>query len=291
MEKLCNQYNLDFDQMKQWYDGYSFSDISSVYSPNSVISAVHFRKIKGYWPTSGTYESLKNYISMNFDGLKDAIVTMLGGEGVRVRTERFQNDMTSFRSKDDVLTLLIHLGYLAYDEHSKTVSIPNLEVADIFRDAVDDDTWGEIGKALSRSEELLNATIQKDSHAVENALEEIHNSDISVLQYNDENSLSCAVTLAYYTARNYYEIIRELPTGKGFADLAFLPYRNTDKPALLVELKYSKSADSAIQQIKNNRYDGPLKKYFDTLLLVGINYEKNARGENTKKHTCIIENA
>ncbi len=140
VKNLCNHYNMDFDQMKQWYDGYSFSDVRSVYSPNSVINAVHFRKIKGYWPTSGTYESLKNYISMNFDGLKDAIIAMLGGEKVRVRTERFQNDMTSFRSKDDVLTLLIHLGYLAYDELSKTIFIPNLEVADIFRDAVENDT-------------------------------------------------------------------------------------------------------------------------------------------------------
>lgn len=291
VRKLCSEYHMDFHEMKHWYDGYSFSGFSSVYSPNSVMLAIKRKRFRSYWTSSENYESLKTYISMNFDGLKNAIVAMLGDEKIQVKISRFQNDMTSFKSRDDILTLLIHLGYLTYDESSRKVYIPNQEVAESFQDAVEGDGWEEIASALSRSEDLLEATIHGDASAVEQALEEIHETNFSILKYNDENSLSCAVTLAYYTARNDYEIIRELPSGKGFADLAFLPRRNTDRPAMLIELKYNKNADSAIRQIRENRYEGRLKKYFGNLLLVGINYEKDARGQNNKRHTCIIEKA
>ncbi|MCD8221474.1 MAG: ATP-binding protein [Clostridiales bacterium] len=286
---LCTKYGLDFNEMKQWYDGYTLSETGSVYNPNSVMSAVMFKKFKSYWKLSETYEDLKGYISWNFDGLKDAIVEMLSGGQVRVNVSRFQNDMTSFRSKDDILTLLIHLGYLAYEETSGKACIPNREVFEVFQDAVEGDGWEKVEKALSASEDLLNATICKDCTAVENALEEIHESNFSILRYNDESSLSCAITLAYYTARNDYEIVRELPAGKGFADIAFIPYRSSDKPAMIVELKYDKNADTAIRQIRENRYGGRLKDYAGRVLLVGINYDKDAKGKNAKKHTCIIE--
>ncbi|MCD8326262.1 MAG: AAA family ATPase [Lachnospiraceae bacterium] len=133
---LCSQYNMDFEEMKHWYDGYSFYDQRSVYNPNSVISAIRRRNFRSYWTETETYESLKDYITENFDGLKDAIVLMLGGQRESVYTGSFQNDMTSFKSKDDILTLLIHLGYLAYDGTSNEVYIPNQEVADAFQAAV-----------------------------------------------------------------------------------------------------------------------------------------------------------
>ncbi|MCD8069699.1 MAG: ATP-binding protein [Lachnospiraceae bacterium] len=289
VQALCEEQHADFVKMKQWYDGYSFSDIPSVYSPNSVISALHFRKFKSYWTSSETYESLKGYITQNFDGLRDDIILMLGGERVSIDTGTFQNDVTSFNSRNDVLTLLIHLGYLAYDEEESEVYIPNLEVADAFRLAVKETDWKAVNKALARSGQLLKATINGDSDAVAAALEDIHSAETSVLQYNDENSLSCAVTIAYYTARNYYMIVRELPAGKGFADLAFLPRPGVDKPAMMIELKYNKDADTAIRQIREKRYDGVLKDYAGRLLLVGINYDKGGKGENAKRHTCMIE--
>ncbi|MCD8336841.1 MAG: PD-(D/E)XK nuclease domain-containing protein [Lachnospiraceae bacterium] len=226
---------------------------------------------------------------MDFDGLKDAIVRMLGGERISVRISTFQNDITSFKSKNDVLTLLIHLGYLAYDSAKREAYIPNLEVAETFEDAVSGAEWGEVGAALSDSERLLDATFAKDTEAVADALEKIHGSVSSVLNYNNEASLSCAITIAYYTAKRYYTIVRELPAGKGFADLAFLPRRGTDKPAMIIELKYDKDADTAIRQIHENRYDGDLKKYFCNLLLVGINYDKDKRGNDAKRHSCVIE--
>lgn len=217
---LCREHTVDFEEMKRWYDGYSFEEPGSVYSPDSVMSAVKRKRFRNYWTGSETYESLKKYISMNFDGLKDSVIAMLGGDKIKIETARFQNDITSFKSKDDVLTLLIHLGYLAYNEAAGQVYIPNLEIAGAFQNAVEGDGWEEIASALASSEELLKATINRNCVAVETALEHIHDLNVSVLQYDDENSLSCAVTLAYYTARNDYTIIRELPSGKGFADLA-----------------------------------------------------------------------
>lgn len=288
---LCDRYDTDFEEMKQWYDGYSFEDMSSVYSPNSVMSAINFRRFKSYWTQTETFEGLKNYIGMDFDGLKGAITEMLGGGRVSVKISSFQNDMTSFQNKNDVLTLLIHLGYLAYDSEKREAYIPNLEVAEAYEDAVNNEKWGIVGEAVADSEKLLDATLRKDADAVAEALEMTHESVSSVLQYNNESSLSCAITIAYYTAKRFYRIVRELPSGKGYADLAFIPRRGTDKPAMIVELKYDKDADSAIRQIHDNRYDGVLKEYVGNLLLVGINYDKEARGEDAKKHSCIIEQA
>ncbi|MCC8081165.1 MAG: ATP-binding protein [Lachnospiraceae bacterium] len=289
VQRLCADSRMDFDDMRTWYDGYSFSRIRHVYSPNSVMNALQEGEILNYWTQTETFESLKEYIGMDYDGLKEAVIDMLGGNPVGVKISTFQNDMTSFNNQNDVLTLLIHLGYLAYDSKSRQVRIPNLEVAEAFEDAVTTGEWGMIGEAITQSEHLLEATLHQDEEAVADALELIHGSVSSVQQYNNEASLSCAVTIAYYTAKRFYSIVRELPAGKGFADLTFIPRRGVDKPAMIVELKYDQDADTAIRQIHENRYDGALKDYIGHLLLVGINYDKNLKGANTKKHSCLIE--
>ncbi len=286
VKELCEEHHMDFESMQTWYDGYSFSSVRHVYNPNSVILAIHNGIYRSYWTASETYESLKKFIEMDFDGLRGAVVRMLCGEAVKVKISTFQNDMTSFNNKDDVLTLLIHLGYLTYDGITEKISIPNLEVAGAFGDAVRNTNWEYVATAIQDSDDLLEATMKGDCEKVAIALEKTHESVASVLEYNNEASLSAAVILAYYTARRYYEIVHELPSGKGFADLAFLPRRNTDSPALIVELKYDKDADAAIRQIKEKRYEGTLKKYFGNLIMVGINYDKG-----TKKHTCLIERA
>ncbi|MCD7865556.1 MAG: ATP-binding protein [Clostridiales bacterium] len=287
--QLCKRYAVCFDDVKQWYDGYKFEESDSVYNPNSVIKAVRYKRIRNYWTQTETYESLKHYISMNFDGLKDAILSMLGGKSVKIAISTFQNDITSFKNRDDVLTLLVHLGYLGYGAEEQKVFIPNQEVADAFADAVKGDEWKDVGDLIQESENLLEATIRGDADAVADALERVHNLNSSVLQYNNEASLSSAVMIAYYTARRIYKIVPEFPQGKGFADLVFIPRRESNKPVMIVELKYEKDADTAIRQIHENRYDGDLKKYFGNLLLVGINYDKDAKGADAKKHSCVIE--
>lgn len=284
VKNLCLQYDINFEDTKRWYDGYSFSKMKSVYSPNSVVQAINNEEFGDYWTETETYESLKFYIGLNEDGLKDAIISMLSGNRCRINTRTFQNDISNIKSKDDVLTLLVHLGYLAYDSIRKEVHIPNQEVADEFKNAVEYSGWEGISAALQTSEDLLEATLRGDAEMVEKEIDAIHSANVSILAYNNENALSCVITLAYYSAQKYYTLIRELPTGKGFADIVFLPGKYTDKPAMIVELKWDQSAQGAIKQIKEKNYSGILNEYAGNLLLVGINYNKK-----DKKHECVIE--
>lgn len=281
---LCEAYHFDFEDAKKWYDGYSFSQIQSIYSPNSIIRAVKSGEIGDYWTETETYESLKSYIGMNTDGLKDAIIAMLGGMHCRINTRTFQNDLACIQTKDDVLTLLVHLGYLAYDSAKKEVYIPNQEIADEFQNAVENSGWKGISDALQASEKLLEATIHQDAETVAACIDEVHCANTSVIAYNKELSLSCIITIAYYAARREYTFKRELPSGKGFADIALIPEKQTDKPAILIELKWNQSAQGALEQIHEKKYTGVLQKYQDNLLLAGINYNKK-----TKRHECIIE--
>lgn len=281
---LCENSGLDFEEVRRWYDGYLLGKGLHVYSPKSVLDAVTRKRFGNYWTQTETYESLKSYINMNFDGLKDAIIAMLGGERCRITTRRFQNDITNVKSKDDVMTLLVHLGYLAFDFSRSEVFIPNQEVAGEFENAVEDGGWEEIAAALKASDGLLAATIRGDTEAVAKGIEDVHMVNTSVLSYHDENSLSCAITIAYYSVRKDYTLIRELPSGKGYADIVFLPRKHSDKPAMIVELKWDKTVEGAIGQIWEKRYDGALREYGGEVLLVGINYDKGS-----KRHECVIE--
>ena len=284
VRKLCDEKSVSFTEMKRWYDGYKLGNVDSIYNPNSVMKAIRFNAFSDYWASTSSYESIKNYISLNFDGLKDDILSMLGGMPVFVNPGKFQNDMVSVNSKDDVITLLIHLGYLGFDEENRTAFIPNYEISEELQNAVEGTGWARVAEALGGSMKLLEDTLNGDEGAVASALERIHEENTSVLQYNNENSLACAITIAYYSARRYYTIVREFPAGKGFADLVFIPVAGTDKPALLIELKYNKSAVGAIAQIMAKSYPDSLKGLSGDIILVGINYDKE-----TKLHSCKIE--
>lgn len=284
VKALCTKYQVDFDTMRSWYDGYTFPDVGHIYNPKSVVDSIRRKSFGSYWTQTETYEALKIYIDLNYDGLKDAVVQMLAGGCVEINPERFQNDMTTFCSKDDVLTLLVHLGYLAFDSEHSEVFIPNAEIRGEFRNAIQGDHWKEIVTALEQSQKLLEATWNQDEETVAKILDTVHRENTSILTYNDENSLSCVISLAYFNAMKEYTKIREFPTGKGFADIVYLPKKHSDKPAMIVELKYDASAEGAIAQIKERRYVESLKEYHGNLLLIGINYDKG-----NKKHTCVIE--
>ena len=281
---LCDKYQMDFDEMQRWYDGYQFENVKHIYSPRSVVSAMLSRSFDNFWNQTETFEALKNYITLNYEGLKEKIITLLSGARIKVDTGSFSNDMTSFSGADDVLTLLIHLGYLGYDFAAKEVFIPNSEISAEFMRAVKNSNWNEIVSAVVQSERLLNDVWAMNEHKVSDGIAEIH-MDTSILTYNDENALACTVSLALYAARQYYHVFRELPAGKGFADMVFLPRRShLDKPALVVELKWNQSTDNAIAQIEEKRYPYVLKNYNGEVLLVGINYDKK-----TKQHQCKIK--
>ncbi len=284
--QLCERYGMNFAEASNWYDGYRFTRFRHIYNPKSVVEAMRRKRYSNYWTSTETYEALKIYIEMDFDGLKEDIVKMLGGASVKVNTFSFQNDMRNFRTKDDILTLLIHIGYLGYDAETREAFIPNKEIIGEFENAMSVGGWSEVMRVLKASEQLLEATLNGDEERVARELDRAHTEVASILSYNDENSLGCAVGLAYYSARKDYRIIREMPTGRGFADLVFLPLPHTGKPAIVVELKYDKTAETAIQQIKEKQYTQALEGYTGEIILVGINYEK---GNKDKPHSCVIE--
>lgn len=284
VKELARKHDMDINDLKQWYDGYVIGDEKSIYNPYSVMEAVRRKRCKSYWATTGAFDSVRTYIQMNFNGLKDTVVRMLSGEKVDVNTSKFQNDLNVVTSKDDVLTVLIHLGYLAYDEVETKCFIPNKEVADEFSNAVEETTWTQLANVIRESRNLLESTISCDEKSVAKAIDQAHDENTSILSYNDENSLACVLSIAYIWAKNEYIIHRELASGKGYADLVLIPRRNVEKPAIVLELKYNNSADSAIEQVKQKNYPAKIAEYSGDILLVGINYDKES-----KKHTCMIE--
>ena len=231
---LCKRFDMDFDSMKAWYNGYLIDGIH-MYNPNSVSMAIERNDFDSYWRNTSSFASINTFITMNYAGLKDDIMKMLAGGKVMVNPNTFQNDFSTIASKDDVLTALIHLGYLGYDADRKSAYVPNYEVATAFELALQTGGWKEIAKAISTCDELLFETIDGNAEKVAELIELAHDTYTSVLKYNDENSISCDLTMAYYTAPCYYNIISEMPDGKGFADFAFIPRSFAGfRPAMVV---------------------------------------------------------
>lgn len=287
VKQLCEQFQLDMDNTKAWYNGYLINGLH-MYNPNSVSMAIERHRFDSYWKNTSSFASINTFITMNYDGLKDDIMTMLSDGMVYVNTDTFQNDFVSISSKDEALTALIHLGYLGYNIDEKNAFVPNFEVKKAYQAALCTSGWSKVADSISRCDELLQATINGDSEKVAELIEKAHDAYTSILKYNDENSLSCVLSMAYFTAPAYYNVVREMPAGKGFADFVFIPRLNAgERPAMIIELKYNQSAYSAIRQIKEKRYHGVLKEYSGKVLLVGINY--NMDGKNKKHHSCIIE--
>ena len=286
VEKLSKEYHQDFDKVKRWYDGYLLKDYQ-IYNPRAVVGVMLKGEFKSYWSETASYEAVTPLINMNYDGLKTAIIEMLSGANVKVDTATFKNDTVNIHSKDDVLTYMIHLGYLGYDQYTKTAFIPNEEIRQELTVAVESRSWNEMLMFQQESERLLDATLDMDGVMVGTQIEKIHNEYISVIQYHNENSLSSVLTIAYLSAMQYYfKPIRELPTGRGFADFVYIPkpeYK-ADYPALIVELKWNQNAQTAMQQIKNKKYPTAIENYTGDILLVGISYDKNC-----KEHQCLIE--
>ena len=284
LRDLCARFNRNYEECRAWYDGYRFAGVGEIYNPRSVVTAISSGVFDTYWNQTETFEALKIYIDMNYDGLREAVIALMSGERPRIDTTRFVNDMTTFGGKDDVLTLLIHLGYLGYDYATGRVFIPNNEIRREYGTAVSVGGWDKITAAVQKAEDLLTATLNQDAAAVAKGIEDAH-FETSHLQYNDENALSYTLSLAYYTARQKYIVMRELPTGKGVADLVFLPRPlYATLPAFIVELKWDKSTTTAIAQIKAKEYPKLLADYTGDILLVGVSYDKA-----TRKHDCVIE--
>ena len=287
VEELCRKYGASFDRMKLWYDGYDFKEVGAVYNPNSVMQALEHNDFDSYWTETSAAEGLMEYISKPYSDMSKVIAELIGGVDVPVSTTGFANDLVTFRGKDDVLTLMIHLGYLAYDAEKETVHIPNEEIRREFHKAIRKVDHEETKKRLAASDRLFFDTIHGNEEAVAEEIERIHREETAPLHYNKEDSLRSVIKLAYYTYRDHYLQWEELPAGEGYADVVYLPKQDSDWPILVVELKWNDSAEGAIDQILKKKYPETLRGYGSEILLVGISYDKDApAGE--KKHRCRI---
>lgn len=287
VQSLCLKHGADFDTMKLWYDGYDFPGVGAVYNPNSVMKAICNNDFDSYWTETSAAEGLLDYISRDYNGLTKTIAELIGGVDVKVDTRGFANDLTTFKGKDDVLTLMIHLGYLAYDYHKGTARIPNEEIKREFQRSIHEVRHDGTLKRLKESEMLFAATIQKDEQKVAEQIEKVHSEETVALHYNKEDSLRSVIKLAYYTYRDHYLQFEELPAGDGYADVVYIPLPDSDWPVLVIELKWNQSAQGAIDQILNRKYPVALKNMDRPILLVGITYNKDAE-VGMRKHSCKI---
>ena len=308
---LCSRYDMKYDDIAKWYDGYRVSDriptdkreayrsgmyqghVMALYSPLSVVESMTTGMIRNYWNKTESYEALAEYIRMDYGGLKSAVALLMDGGRIRIDPSSYQNDMTTFHGRDDVFSLLIHLGYLGYDDSTEEVFIPNREILDEFRTSTKSEEWGSTFHSFSLSQEILKATWNMEEEKVAELLEKAHDQAAGIT-YNSEAALSYAIQLAYYAAQKYYTTILELDTGKGFADIVYLPsLAYQDKPVLLIELKYEKTAETALSQIRRRHYPDRLQHYKGNILLVAVNYDREIKSdkEGFKHHTCLIRRA
>ncbi|MBQ4407226.1 MAG: AAA family ATPase [Bacteroidales bacterium] len=284
VKPLCKKYKVDFAQCKKEYDGYAQNGFE-IYNPESVVMCMETKEFGNFWGKTSTYMVITDRLKHNYKGAKEDVIKMLSGEEIKVNITRYMNTMTDFHSKDDVFTYLIHLGYLAYNSKDGTCRIPNLEVRKEWNNAIEDmPEYSKTDEIIKASEELLEQTLLKNSDAVAKALDNTHLHVSSSRNYNNENALAAAVYIAFVHALNYYNCFKELSTGKGFADLVYVPVvKSPEHPAIIIELKHNQSTGKALQQIQNKQYFDALSNYNGNLLFVAINYDKD-----TKKHECEI---
>lgn len=279
---LCNdETEISLEELKEWYDGYNMPGIGDIYNPRSVVEALRENECGDYWNRTGGFSELEEYITMNFDGMGEMVSRMAAGEDVPISVVGFANDLDSFQDKDEVFTALIHLGYLTYEDG--VVRIPNRELMTEFADTIKKLSWGTVSYLLNQSRELLKATLAGNGERVAQMLGNVHDDMEELKEYNNEHTLKCVIHLAYYAAMDDYEMKYEVTSGKGYADCIMIP-RKKGLPGVVIELKYNKSPEEAIEQIKRRDYIRILKEKVKNILLVGINYDKKS-----KYHQCLIE--
>lgn len=277
-------------ELKEWYDGYDLNG-TSILNPNSVACAISDGECQSYWTNTAAITPLLNLVKYDLIGFKEDLIKILAGGKVVFNTKSFQNDMVSIQNKDDAFCLLVCLGYAACIKNPDNTDellayIPNREISIVVKSIISQEDWFPQMEMIQRSDELYNATIRLDVNKVAKIIGDIHNSTyVSNLTYNTEAALSYCVIFGYAGALiKKYNVYRELEAGKGFIDIACVPFNRLD-PVLIIELKYDITADAALSQIRSKQYAKDLALSYPNVLLVAINYNSK-----TKEHECAIEN-
>ena len=284
------QCKISHQELKEWYEGYKLNG-KDIYNPNSVVSAISDGICQSYWSGTSSNEEVVNLINMNFDGIKDDIIHLIEGSTIQFSCTTFQNDMVSIKTKDDIFSLLVCLGYLGCVDDGgdyRLAYVPNKEIRTALSSIVKSQPWFNSIPIIERSQSLFEAITTLDANKTAEIITEIHNSpNVSLLTYNREESMVfCLISGLMWQTEREYEVFRELQSGKGSADLIYVPKRNMHLPILLIEFKYGQNAEDAIKQIKEKEYFSRYRDgdYPNDVLLIGINYNPK-----TKEHQCLIE--
>ncbi len=280
VKTLCEKWNMDFDEVKSWYDGYKLGD-KEIYNPRSVVKAMTSGKCKDYWISTASIGPVKEY--MNYDGgaLKGKIVRMLAGEEIEVDASSFRNDLTEIDSEDASLTVLVHLGYLAYDEENEKCRIPNKEIAEELVRAVKQLKWNGIANPILMSGKLLEATLKGNTGYIDEVFDKNHAELSTIYSKNKEDVLSTIALISYYEANEHYFVFSEPNCPTGRADLLFTP-RVPGYIPIIIELKVDRSPDEAIKQIKDRNYVSTFKGYHGKVMLLGIAYDSKSLKHHSK---------
>lgn len=284
VELLCEkQTALTMDEIREWYNGYQTRDGQRLYNPRSVVCALEDETCQSYWTRTGKMDEVLFFLKYNIGEVRDDVVQMVNDTPVSIEIEEeYAAGQGQPQNREEIYAAMIIYGLLSYNDGE--LRIPNKELMIEFQKALKDDEFGYVAELVRNSSAVLEATINKKGDIVASYLHDIHNSELPILKYNDENSLSCVVTLAYLSARNKYKVEREAKSGKGFVDFIFYP-RRKNFPGIVLELKADSTPETAIAQIKDKEYCEKLKKENVThILAVGINYDTKG-----KEHQCVIE--
>lgn len=295
VEALCAEHGLDVADVRRWYDGYDLPAFKpgpedprhvAVYAPYSVMQACGFGVTGSYWPSTETFEELRRYIDMDFEGLQADVLRAIGGEELRLDPTTFQNDMAAVASRDDALTLLVHLGYLCYDIGTGRARVPNEEVRGELRRAVGRSRHANVARVMRDSMQLVEDVLARDEEAVATAIGRAHDAACAPIHYNGEQALRAVVKAALVAAVDDWACVDELPSGRGYADVAYLPRAESGRPALLVELKWDQPVGAAVDQVLARDYPQALRDLGVPILVVAVTYDAK-----TKEHTCRITEA
>ncbi len=282
VDSLCDRFGMDKEEMRHWYNGYHYGNLS-IYNPCSVVQAITDEQFGDYWNATSSTEAVMTY--MNYDNgiLKGVITKMLAGEEVKFDPSLFDNDLTKIDSTDAALTILVHLGYLAYDMENNTCRIPNYEISQEFVTALKRLNWTELRNPISDSDELIKETFLGNTDYINEALDRNHEEFAGPFNKNREDVLGIIVMISFYNMNKNYAIHKEETGILGRADIVYHPLKN-DRPALIVELKIDDSPENAIKQIEEKKYVDSLKGYKGKVFLLGISYDSK-----TLKHSSKIK--
>ena len=260
-----------------------------LYNPRSVVMALRFNQLSNYWTSSGPYDEIFYYIRNDIDHIKNDLALMITGEGVDAKIDEFAASAMELKSRDQIYSAMVVYGLLTYS--GGKVFIPNRELMFKYEELLqNEESLGYVYQLAKISDQMLKATLSRDTQKMSEILQYAHNTESPILSYNNEVELSAIVNLVYLSARNKYRIEREDKAGKGFVDFIFYPWNLTDT-CIILELKVDHSPEDALLQIREKDYllrfqgkSGETRKYTGEVLGVGISYDKE-----TKEHFCKVE--